>query len=364
MNARLLANLQAETSDYAEAQIEINATQFCDPAVLEEERKALFLNTPQPAAFSGELPQPGSYLAIELVGVPVLLTRDDKGEIHAHINACVHRGAPVAQSQGNRRTLVCPFHGWAYNLDGSLRGIPEADCFSTPKEDAGLQRLPVSERGGIIVVGPNPAIAQGAVDGALTEISEELGSFEFQHYRQLVRRDITVNANWKLINDLSLESYHFSNLHRDSVAQFLAANAIFDHWDKSSRWAFPLKSIIDLASKAQGEWPDSLQGSCTYTLYPGVMVVVNALGAQMIRAEPGATPGTSRVTYTGMCIADCDEEAARSACEFGAEVFTTEDLPMAEACQRGLEATTKALPLGRNEPLLQFWHGLWQRAIE
>lgn len=344
--------------------MDICASQFCDPAVLDAERKTLFLNTPQPAAFSGELPEHGSYLALELTGVPVLLTRDTGGQIHAHINACAHRGAPVAQAQGTSRTLVCPFHGWAYNLDGSLRGRPEADCFKTANGKAGLQKLPVSEQGGIVVVGPNPAIKQEAVDRALAEICEELAGFGFEHYRQLVRRDITVEANWKLVNDLSLESYHFSNLHRDSVAQFLASNAIFDQWETSSRWAFPLKSITDLASMAPSEWPNALQGSCTYTLYPGVMVIVNALGAQMIRAEPGATPGTSRVTYTGMRVANCDEEAARSACEFGAEVFATEDLPMAEACQKGLQASQSTLPLGRNEPLLQFWHQLWQRAIK
>lgn len=343
--------------------MEINAADFCNDAIYAAEREALFLNTPQPVAFSGELPEPNSYLALEIVGIPIVVTRDAGGALHAHINACAHRGAPVARHQGIRKTLVCPFHGWSYHLDGRLRAKPAAECFSTSDEELGLQKLAVSERGGIIVVAPSTDIAQAEVDLALAEVEEELRSFQFEDFRQLVRRDIEVNANWKLVNDLSLESYHFSNLHRDSVAQFLASNAVFDHWVKSSRWAFPLKSIVDLANTPQVEWPSTLQGSCTYTLYPGVMVIVNSLGAQMIRAEPGATPGTARVTYTGMRVADCDEEAARSACDFGAEVFATEDLPMAQACQKGMEVSAKKLPLGRNEPLLQFWHRLWQNAI-
>lgn len=314
-------------------------------------------------AFSGELPEAYSYLAIDIMDTPVLLTRDGENQLHAHINACAHRGAPVATGQGNRKTLVCPFHGWAYNLDGSLRAQPSADCFSTPTERSRLQKVAVSERGGIIVVAPQADVTQSDVDNALTELSDELGSYQFANYLQLTRRTIEVEANWKLITDLSLESYHFNNLHRDSVAKFLAENSVSDQWETSSRWAFPLKSLAELAAVNPTEWPDELQGSCTYTLYPGVMVVVNSLGAQMIRAEPGVIPGTSRVTYTGMRKADCDEEAARAACDFGADVFATEDLPMAEACQKGLQATGQTMPLGRNEPLLQFWHQLWQDAV-
>lgn len=350
-------------TDLAVSEARLDGASFCADHILQAERAALFATTPQPVAFSGELPEPGSYLAVTVQDTPVLLTRDEQGQLHAQVNACAHRGAPLASGYGSQRVLVCPFHGWTYNLDGSLRGRPQANSFSTAPEECSLRRLCVSESGGIIVVAPGEAVQQPAVDAALAEISDELASFEFQRYRTLMRRELQVQANWKLINDLSLESYHFSNLHRDSVAQMLESNAVFDHWQRSSRWAFPLKSITALADTPEQDWPDELQGSCTYTLYPGVMVIVNALGAQMIRAEPGMTPGTARVTYTGMCAPGCDEEAARRASEFGADVFVTEDLPMAEACQRGLAATNQTLPLGRNEPLLQFWHQLWAQAI-
>ena len=114
----------------------------------------------------------------------------------------------------------------------------------------------------------------------------------------------------------------------------------------------------------ESDWPDTLQGSCTYTLYPGVMFIFNALGAQMIRAEPGDTPDNSRVVYAGVAISQNDVKAAREAYEFGGSVFADEDLPIAEQCQAGLAASKRDLLLGKNEALLQFWHKLWEQALE
>ena len=366
LNRRLLENRLADTTDQAPDEMALSGNIFSDAALHARERKRLFTETPQPVAFSGELPGPNHFLATSVLDVPLLLTRDAGGELHAMINACTHRGAPLAPDgkHGESRALVCPFHGWSYQPDGTLRGRPQEDAFASPASNCGLQKLAVSERGGIIVVAPTPGLSQQQVDEATAELVDELASYRFDTYRVLTRKTLEVNANWKLINDLSLESYHFANLHRDSVAQMLTSHAVFDTWAHSSRWAFPLKSIADLAGTPQEAWPQSLQGSCTYTLYPGVMVIVNALGAQMIRAEPGREPGISRVTYTGMRIADCAEADAKAASDFGAEVFVTEDLPMAEACQRGLAATGQSLPLGRNEPLLQYWHTLWASATE
>jgi hypothetical protein len=93
------------------------------------------------------------------------------------------------------------------------------------------------------------------------------------------------------------------------------------------------------------------------------MFIVNALGAQMIRAEPGVAPGESRVIYAGVSGPHCDVDQAQQAYAFGGEVFEREDLPIAEECQRGLTASKRDLLLGKNEPLLHFWHQLWCAAL-
>ena len=363
LNRRLLKHLVNDSTDTAAQQTRLPADLFTRADYHARERQRLFLDTPQPVAFSAELAQPGSFLALDVLDVPVLLTRDDNGRLHAFINACAHRGAPVARDSGRQQSLVCPFHGWAYTLDGRLRGRPEEACFSTPKSECTLTSLPVAETCGVVVLGIGRAVSQEAVDSALQGVERELKNFQLQRYQPIGRRQIEVLANWKLVTDLSLESYHFKTLHRDSVAPVLAANAVVDSWGKHSRWAFPLQSIAALRDLDESEWPESLQGSCTYTLYPGVMFIFNALGAQMIRAEPGNSARESRVIYAGVRREDCDPEQALRAYEFGGDVFTGEDLPVAEACQRGLAASGRDLLLGRNEPLLQLWHRLWREAL-
>lgn len=359
INRRLLSHYNSRTTDTCGGEAHIASEAFTDPEIAGLERARLFFGTPQPVAFSGEIPHPGCFLALNVLDLPLLLVRDEQEQLFAFINSCMHRGAQIAQGSGNSKLLVCPFHGWSYRLDGGLNGRPEAPMFDTPPADCTLVSLPVTEKHGIIVVGSSSDISQEVVDSALEEVGAELESFRFKHYRVIGRKHFEVAANWKLVNDLSLESYHFKTLHRESIAKFLSPNAVVDTFGRHSRWAFPLKSIAGLADRDESEWPDSIEGSVTYTLYPGVMLLVNSTGAQMIRAEPGNSPGSSVVTYVGMYAPECDPDEAYGAFQFGGEVFGDEDLPVAEECQRGLGARGGDYLLGANEPLLQFWHKQW-----
>lgn len=363
LNKRLLQNLKARTTDQASHEMQMPADAFFCEQRFARELETLFMQVPQPVAFSAEIPEPGSYFALDVLDIPVVLTRSDSGQLNAFLNACSHRGAKVANGHGKKSSLICRFHGWAYSLEGELIGRPGEDCFSSSKASCELSRLPVSEKYGIVVVGISPMCTQEGVDNALNEVGEELGTFQFEQYQAIDRRHFFVNANWKLVTDLSLESYHFNTLHRDSLAPVLAPNAVVDTYGKHSRWAFPLKSIDRLAELKESEWPDSIEGSCTYTLYPGVMVIVNASGAQMIRAEPGPVPGQSRVIYSGIGGPNCTMEEAAQAYGFGGDIFEKEDLPIAQECQRGLESGKRDLLLGKNEPLLQFWHRVWNDAL-
>lgn len=359
LNRRLLERLQTSTSDLAEREMRVPADLFFCPQRHTTEVQSLFRNVAQAVAFSAEIQGPQTYLALDVVDLPVLLSRDTRGTLHAFINACAHRGARVANGAGQGSKLVCGFHGWTYSLDGQLIGRPQEQCFTAAKQECGLTRLPVLEKFGIVLLGMNPQFPPDKLEVALDGLSDELESYHLEQYRTVERRHFDVNANWKLVTYLSLESYHFNILHRNSVATVLASNAVVDTYGNHSRWAFPFKSIDRLANMDEKDWPSELEGSCTYTLYPGVMLIVNASGAQMIRSEPGATAGESRVVYAGIAPTQIDFESAEQAYNFGGQVFETEDLPIAQECQRGLEAGQRELIIGVNEPLLQFWTRIW-----
>ncbi len=363
LNRRLLANLQARETDLAEGEMQLQASDFFSEGLYASEVRHLFYGTAQPVAFSAEVNFPGSYLALEVLDLPVLLSRDQAGRLHAFINACSHRGAQIATGSGQRERHSCPFHGWTFSAAGNLLGRPAADSFSTQAIDLGLTALPVSERAGIIVIGMSSDVPQIELDRALNGFEDELTQFGFAGCQVLDRRQYEVAANWKLVTDLSLESYHFNVLHRNSVAEVLAHNAIVDCAGNNSRWAFPFKTIVRLGDLDEVDWPDAVEGSVTYTLFPSVMLIANASGVQMIRAEPGSRPDRARVSYVGLASSDVDSDIAMQSYEFGGDVFVNEDLPMAEQCQRGIRATGRPLIIGRNEPLLQFWHRQWHQFI-
>ncbi len=364
LNRRLLKNHLAKKSDLAEEEITVLAKFFFDEQHFILEKEALFLKSPQPVAFSSEVSEPNSYLALDILNFPVVLTRDHEGTLRAFINACAHRGAKVATGKGKNRRLTCEFHGWSYGMDGKLTGRPQESCFSSDKSECSLVKLAVSEECGIILVGLAENMPVRASDAGFSEIAEELTGFKLKNYRFIQRKEYEVAANWKLINNLSLESYHFATLHRETVAKVLSGSSIFDTFNRCSRWAFPLLSIERLEKLEEHEWPSTVQGSCTYTLYPGVMVIVNASGAQMIRTDPGEKPNSTRISYIGLAHPDASEDAARSGYEFGGKVFEEEDLRAAINCQKGLEASKRNLIIGTNEPLLQFWHSLWSDATK
>jgi phenylpropionate dioxygenase-like ring-hydroxylating dioxygenase large terminal subunit len=65
----------------------------------------------------------GDYYTVDFVGVPLLVMRGADGHVRAFVNSCRHRGAKVAQGEGNaRKAIKCPYHGWVYGLDGELLG--------------------------------------------------------------------------------------------------------------------------------------------------------------------------------------------------------------------------------------------------
>ena len=66
----------------------------------------------------------GDYLTLELANQPIIVLRDKDGALKAMSNVCLHRMSTLLEGQGNARSIVCPYHAWTYNLDGTLRGAP------------------------------------------------------------------------------------------------------------------------------------------------------------------------------------------------------------------------------------------------
>ena len=104
---------------------------YHSPALFELERTEVFLKSWQIVGHVNDIPARGDWMTFDLLGDRAVIMRGQDGQVRAFHNLCRHRGARVVDGQaGNcRGAIVCPFHGWVYNLDGSLRGAAPDRAF-------------------------------------------------------------------------------------------------------------------------------------------------------------------------------------------------------------------------------------------
>lgn len=192
-----------------------------------------------------QLRVPGSYRAREIAGAPVILLRDKTGRLRAYANTCRHRGARLLDGEGEIGGIRCPFHCWAYALDGRLIGAPRMDdAPGFEKAQHGLHAYSVAERAGFAFL---------SFEAAPPDLDAQLGDFEARHapwpLARLVstrRRELTVDCNWKAFLDVFNEYYHLPYVHADSI------DALYDDPDPGETVSGAYASQFGVTSGAGG----------------------------------------------------------------------------------------------------------------
>lgn len=166
------------------------------------------------AGHASQIPAAGDFFQYEIDEDAFIITRAEDGSVHALVNSCRHRGARVCEEQsGNRKSFVCPYHGWTYAMDGSLRGARHMDrqpAFCAA--ESGLKRLRVVVRHGLIFVNADPDAAD--FNAALDRIDPALAPYDLGSAKIAHRAVYRVDANWKLALENYLECYHCAPSHR------------------------------------------------------------------------------------------------------------------------------------------------------
>ncbi len=158
----------------------------------------------------------GDFETLDVAGQSIIVVRDRDGNLRAFANSCRHRGARLLEGAGNCRGIRCPFHAWAYKLDGSLVGAPHMeDAPNFDRSQNGLVAYRAEERLGFVFL---------CLDPQAPDLDVTLGDFAALHapwpIAALVttrRRSQVVDCNWKAFLEVFNEYYHLPFVHRDSI---------------------------------------------------------------------------------------------------------------------------------------------------
>ena len=193
---------------------------FVSRDVLEREQRALFDRCWIYVGHSSELKSPGDFRTRWAAGRPLIFCRDRDGAIHCLINSCRHRGAIVCRErEGNARTFYCMYHGWTYNLDGGLRGVPGAEAYppSFDKTKMGLVAVPRLEsyRDFWFVNFDREAPDLVTYLAGATEYIDLVVDQSPSGRMEIISgvQEYDIKANWKLLVENSVDDYHLIATH-------------------------------------------------------------------------------------------------------------------------------------------------------
>ena len=270
---RVVGFYKNKSTEQAESTWREPVVNYRDDELFEAERELLFKQIPLPLALSIELSGPNTWKAMEVLGVPIVLTRDASGVARAMLNICRHRGARIcAPGQGASRTLSCPYHAWSYGMDGALNGVYGESTFGEiDKENRSLVELPCEERHGLIFV----CLTQGKdldLDNWLGGMGEVLEDLRLTDLYQFSSRQMP-GPNWKVVIEGFLEGYHFAALHKDTVFKTNLGNiSAFDSFGPHARIAFGLRPLVDAVDTPKESWdPISCVGPIVW-VFPGFAI--------------------------------------------------------------------------------------------
>jgi phenylpropionate dioxygenase-like ring-hydroxylating dioxygenase large terminal subunit len=287
----LIDDKRSERGEPSQSPVE----RYLDPTRYQREIDVLFRRYPLALCPSAKVTRAGDSFALDVAGLPLLIVRADDGRIHVFVNACRHRGARLQPAGASfQRALICPYHSWTYALDGTLRGRPhDADFSHAPAADCSLARVPAAEALGFVWAVPS-VVARDAdahldIDSWLGVFGAELRASGLDGWVPFHQRDFVKSANWKILFEGNLETYHFQYAHRDTIAQLFYDNLLIaDHDRQHHRLFLPKRSIESLRNLPKQEWKCGPHANLIYYFFPATFFLHEGGHANVITVLPEA----------------------------------------------------------------------------
>ncbi|MCP4328215.1 MAG: aromatic ring-hydroxylating dioxygenase subunit alpha [Alphaproteobacteria bacterium] len=305
---------------------------YTDPAIFERERERIFYRTWQHACHVSDVESSGDYVVFEIADQSLFVIRDGEGGLRCFYNVCQHRAHHLLQGAGTCRKIVCPYHAWAYELDGRLVGAPNSKA--VPGFD--VSEICLSEVGlevfcGFVFVNldRNAAPMDMWYPGARAALQARVPKVD--QYSPIWTHEAEELCNWKVAVENYNECYHCKHVHRaftTGVIDPLSVDIVPDGYTlrHSGRAAVGDSVAYEFDDAAYGAiyfWP-----TMSVQIYPGRVVNTyywrtNTYDLTIVYRSWLTLNGNSDPETMGIAEIDRDTTFA-------------EDIPLVNSVQRGL----------------------------
>ena len=364
MAERLLDHVEFGTTDWAPDTMKVASSEYTDTSQWHAEMDNIFKSLPILVGVSQEIAKPGDFKTIEILGVPLLITRQKDGTAKVLMNVCTHRGMTLtSELSGNQRMFSCPYHGWTFKSDGSLRAVADAPKFGDvcPGE-RDLVTFPCHEEGGLIfaVLDPKTDMDIRAYLGLMMDDVAAKGMDKWSY----VGHRVIHGPNWKVAYDGYLEGYHFKAAHPETIEPRTFSNVMeYDAHGPHMFVGFASKDIMKLRSHDSGElWQQETNGYDFIRLFfPNVSIFIAPEITQVAQMIPGPGPlqNTTVLHFLHPDPPKSDEDlsARNDMADWLRDVVQDEDYGLGLKIQQGLETgLMQDVIFGRNERGNQYFH--------
>lgn len=357
LGRRVLANVDADRGDYADATVRVPAEQYLDESRFESEVEVVFRRNPLLVALTVDVPKAGDFTSMEIAGRPIVVVRGKDGVARTFLNACRHRGAAVvSECFGSSRRLTCPYHNWVYDTEGTLVGLPGREAFDGIEGEA-LVEYPTAERSGAIFA----ILTVGAtldVDAWLGDMASALDMLELNNLHRYDVETKLPSGSWKATADGYLDGYHLGFLHGKTIgAKSITNRNTYDLYGPHVRIGFANKPILEQRDIPVEDWDMYGAFSLVHYIFPNISISGHPKNGLMLsRLFPGETPGECTVIqyqyFREPLTGDAEIAEAEAKRQRYADVTYDEDFVTVLGIGRRLEALAAsggAFVFGRNE---------------
>ncbi|MEN3953559.1 aromatic ring-hydroxylating dioxygenase subunit alpha [Iodidimonas sp. SYSU 1G8] len=209
----------------------LDAFRYTSHAFMMQEWNAIWTRTWLLAGLALDVAEPGDYFVFDIGAESIIVSRAENGTVAAFYNACQHRGNRIVTAErGAAAAITCPYHGWTYHLDGTLKLVPDEERFSQglPVERLSLKPVKAEVWAGLVWINMDPDAAP--LGDFLGLVQGQLAPYRFEDMVLVKDQTVALDANWKTCVDNFNEQYHVDFIHPQHASFVDCRDAANELW--------------------------------------------------------------------------------------------------------------------------------------